>query len=102
VGIKITSTEIPKRYNLYQNYPNPFNPVTQIRFDIPAGTRHGAFVQIQIFDDVGKEILTLVNEELKAGKYSVDWNAAGFPSGVYFYVIRAGDFAETRKMILLK
>jgi hypothetical protein len=81
---------------------NPFNPVTQIRFNVPQEKRNGVLVQIQIFDITGKEVLTLVNKGLEPGKYSVEWDASNYPSGVYFYSISAGDFAETKKMILIK
>jgi type IX secretion system substrate protein len=97
VGIK-KENEIPEKYSLSQNYPNPFNPATNIRFDI-AGKQ---FVVLKIFDILGKEILTLVNEELNPGKYNIDWNAANFPSGVYFYRIQAGDFKDSKKMVLIK
>jgi len=103
IGIKNISSEIPKGFSLSQNYPNPFNPVTKIRFDIPplegAG---GRIVQIKIFDILGREISTLVNEQLKPGTYEVDWNAANYPSGVYFYKLITDGFTETRKAILIK
>jgi len=97
-GIKVIGTEIPESYNLYPNYPNPFNPSTQIRFDLPLSS----FVKILIYNVLGKEVNTLVNEELKAGKYSVDWFAANYSSGVYFYKLITIDFTETKKMILVK
>ena len=98
IGINIISNEIPKEFNLFHNFPNPFNPSTQIKFDIPKTS----YVILKIFDITGKESANLVNEELKAGKYSVDWNASDLPSGVYFYKIKSGNFTATKKMILLK
>jgi len=89
---------IPKDYVVYQNFPNPFNPKTSIRFDIPELT----FITIKIYDLLGNEIETLVNEEKPAGTYEITWYAEGLPSGVYFYRLQAGDFVETKKMVLLK
>jgi hypothetical protein len=83
---------------LSRNYPNPFNPSTRIDYSI--GSRQ--FVTIKIFDLLGREIATLVNEEKPAGIYELTWNAAGLPSGVYFYQLRAGSFIQTKKMILLR
>jgi len=85
-------------YILYQNYPNPFNPVTTIKFDLPKYS----FVEIIIFDILGKEIATLVNEKLSAGSYSVDWIAINYPSGVYFYKLVTDEYVDTKKMVLLK
>ncbi|KXK52410.1 MAG: 5'-nucleotidase [Chlorobi bacterium OLB5] len=97
----------PEKFSLSQNYPNPFNPVTTIRFSIPhhnlplkGGDKEG--VILKIYDLLGKEITTLVNEQMQPGSYSVDWDASNFPSGVYFYRIEADDFVESRKMVLLK
>jgi hypothetical protein len=92
------SDEMPGDYILSNNYPNPFNPATKIKYSIP----HSSLVQIRIFDVLGKELETLVNEEKPAGTYELTWNAAALPSGVYFYRIKAGSFIQTRKMILLK
>lgn len=88
----------PNTFILNQNYPNPFNPVTNIEYSIP----FQANVTIQIFDVLGNEIETLVNEEKPAGIYNITWNAADCPSDVYFCRLKAGVFAETKKMILLK
>lgn len=93
-----TLTGVPKDYSLSQNYPNPFNPSTNIKFDIPKNS----FVKLAVYDELGKEIAVLVNADMKAGKYEARWNASNYPSGVYFYKITAGDYSETRKMILLK
>jgi len=101
-GISQIGSGIPKSYSLSQNYPNPFNPSTKIRFDIPVGTRHGVFVQIQIFDISGRLVEKIVDGNMKTGRYEVEWNAAKYSSGVYFYTIISGDYVETKKMILVK
>jgi hypothetical protein len=98
IGIEIQGNEVPGRYTLYQSYPNPFNPAALIKFDIPRTSA----VKLIVFDLLGREVATLVNDELKAGKYKIDWNASSFASGVYLYKLTAGDFTETKKMILLK
>ena len=98
VGIEQISTEVPNEYKLWQNYPNPFNPSTVIRFSLSVVS----LSTLKIFDITGKEVATLVNEKLAPGTYSIEWNAAGYPSGVYFYQMSAGDFRETRRMILTK
>ena len=82
----------------FYNYPNPFNPTTNVRFDNPKSTH----VKIIIYNALGKEITTLVNEKLNAGSYEVDWDATNYPSGVYFYKLTSGDFSSIRKMVLLK
>jgi photosystem II stability/assembly factor-like uncharacterized protein len=89
---------IPVQFLLFQNYPNPFNPTTNIKFDIPKAS----FVKLIVYDVLGRELRTLVNEQLKAGTYKADWYASAFPSGVYFYKLSAGDFTETKKMVLVK
>lgn len=98
IGINQIFNEIPTEYKLYQNYPNPFNPVTKIKFSIPKSE----FVTIRIYDALGREIAILVNDRVIAGVYSVDWNAAAYPSGIYFYSIQSGDFIQTRKMVMVK
>jgi photosystem II stability/assembly factor-like uncharacterized protein len=90
--------EVPSTFGLLQNYPNPFNPSTNIEFHI-AGF---GLVQIKIFDALGKEIQVLVNEQLRPGIYETQWNASGYPSGIYFYKLSAGNFTGTKKMILIK
>ncbi len=101
IGIQVISTEIPQKFALYNNYPNPFNPVTKINFDIPnlSGDKK---VQVVVYDILGNQVELLVNQELTAGKYSASWNAANYSSGIYFYRITAGNFTDTRKMILVK
>ena len=85
-------------FSLSQNFPNPFNPTTKLRYSIP----HISNVEIKVYDILGNEIETLVNEEKPAGTYELTWNAANLPSGVYCYQLKAGDFIQTIKMILLK
>jgi Arylsulfotransferase (ASST)/Secretion system C-terminal sorting domain/Cep192 domain 4 len=86
------------KYELNQNYPNPFNPATMINWQSPVAGKQ----TIKVFDVLGKEVATLVDECKPAGKYEVEFNAASIPSGVYFYQLQAGSFIQTRKMILLK
>jgi hypothetical protein len=88
----------PDEFRLEQNYPNPFNPATTIRFSIPDQT----FVTLKVYDIIGNEVATLVNESKTPGSYEINWKADQLPSGIYIYSIRAGNFVETRKMILLK
>ena len=90
--------EMPIEFILSQNYPNPFNPTTSIQYSINSRQ----FVKLIVYDLLGREIETLVNEEKPAGTYELNWNAANLPSGVYFYQLRAGSFVETKKMILIK
>jgi len=80
--------ELPMVYSLLQNYPNPFNPITTIRYQIP----ELSFVTLKVFDVLGGEIATLVNEEKPAGEYEVDFDATGLPSEIYFYKLKAGSF----------
>lgn len=120
-GFQPVSNEIPVQFMLSQNYPNPFNPVTNIKFSIPLLSttplgrgvsaegrqlvtpgREGVFVTLNIYDALGRKIETLVNSELSPGTYKVEWNAANFSTGVYFYNIKTNSFTETRKMILIK
>ena len=90
--------DVPAEFSLAQNYPNPFNPSTRISFSLPSIT----FVSLRVFDAMGRQVATLVSEELSAGNYSRQWNAAGMPSGVYFYRLQAGSFTETKKLVLLR
>jgi hypothetical protein len=98
VGIKPISTEIPAKFNLDQNYPNPFNPSTSIRFDIAKAS----IVKITVFDVTGREVEVIANENVKPGKYEATWDASKYSSGVYFYQLSAGEFTDTKKMILSK
>ena len=90
--------EIPTEYSLAQNYPNPFNPATTFKFSVPAASH----VKLTLFDLLGREVAVLVNSEFNPGVYKLDWNASNYSSGVYFYRIEAGDFIETKKMVLMK
>jgi photosystem II stability/assembly factor-like uncharacterized protein len=102
--IEPISNEIPNNFSLKQNYPNPFNPTTSIEFQVPnsVGTGRDLSVKIIIYDAAGNEITTLVNEPLHPGAYRTTWNASSYASGVYFYKLVAGDFVETKRMVLVK
>ena len=89
---------IPETFTLSQNYPNPFNPSTTIRFTLP----RSGHVELKVFNALGQEVATLVNEEKVAGAYSVRWNAGNLASGVYFYRLKAAEYIDTRKLLLLK
>jgi len=91
-------SEIPKEFKLYNSYPNPFNPSTKIKFDIPKSS----YVNLIIYDILGKEVFVLVNEKLNTGIYHVDWDGSNYPSGVYFYKLITDDYVSVKKMILLK
>jgi photosystem II stability/assembly factor-like uncharacterized protein len=95
---------IPEKYFLSQNYPNPFNPTTKIKFGIPQHTAlsRGERVTLKIYDLLGREVRTLVNSELQAGEYIVDFDGSDLTTGTYFYRLEAGNYIETRKMILIK
>jgi hypothetical protein len=88
----------PLTFYLSQNFPNPFNPSTEINYQLPVSGN----VTLKIFNILGSEVITLVNEEKSAGSYVVNFNASNIPSGVYFYRLKSGRFIETKKMILLK
>jgi hypothetical protein len=104
VGIEPVSSKIPVKFYLYQNYPNPFNPSTKIKLDIPPyqGGWGDGLVKLIVYDILGKEITTLVNEELNPGTYEVEWDASEYPSGIYFYALSADGFYESKKLILIK
>ncbi len=97
-SVREISTNAPFSYRLGQNYPNPFNPATTILFTL----RSSHFTTLKIHDLLGRHVTTLVNEELRPGSYEVRWDASGFPSGTYFYRLQAGEFVETKKLILLR
>ncbi|MBP1682890.1 MAG: 5'-Nucleotidase domain protein, partial [Ignavibacteriaceae bacterium] len=88
----------PENYSLDQNYPNPFNPSTTIKFRIP----ESSFVSLRVYNVLGKEVATLVSEEMNAGSYEVNFQASNLSSGVYFYKLETGNFVKTNKMILMK
>jgi photosystem II stability/assembly factor-like uncharacterized protein len=96
--IKPISNEIPSDFKLYQNYPNPFNPTTKIIFSLP----ENSFASLIVYDMLGREMEILLNEQLGAGTYEAEWNAANEPSGTYFYKLETDNFTQTRKMVLLK
>jgi hypothetical protein len=91
-------TNTPEIYQLDQNYPNPFNPETTIRYHLPVQGK----VKLVIYDILGKKVATLVDDELSAGEYRINWNAGHMPTGVYFYRLEAGEFVQTRKLLLIK
>lgn len=98
IGIRSIGSGIPNKFDLSQNYPNPFNPSTNIRYDIPKNS----FVQLIVFDLLGRKIETLVNEKQTTGIYEVSFNGGNMTSGIYFYKLSADGFSETKKMMLLK
>ena len=93
-----TIKQLPTDYRMEQNYPNPFNPSTVIEFSIP----HSCNVSLKVFNQLGQEIATLISEELHSSKYKINWDASGISSGVYYYQIRAGDFIQTKKLLLIR
>jgi hypothetical protein len=97
-GVEGYTTELPREFQLFQNYPNPFNPVTSIKFDIPKST----FVKMKVYDILGKEVAELVNTDMEAGRYEVNWDGTNLASGIYFYRIETKDFTRVMKMVLLK
>jgi len=114
-GMNEISSAVPNGFSLYQNYPNPFNPTTKIKFsvapplglpspsrvfDLSGGEAEG--VRLAVYDALGREVATLVNEKLNPGTYEVEWDASNFSSGVYFYKLETGGFVQTRKMVLMK
>lgn len=98
IGVNQISTEIPSKFSLSQNYPNPFNSTSKMKFEIANSSN----VRIVIYDIMGREIQTLVNERLQPGTYEVGFNGSMLSSGVYFYQLQAGEYRETRKMLMLK
>lgn len=98
VNIGNTGEEIPREYSLMQNYPNPFNPSTSIKFGLPMNS----LVNLKVYNSAGQVVKTLVSSELTAGVYDIDFNASDLASGIYFYELRAGNFRETKKMLLIK
>ncbi|MCW8817154.1 MAG: T9SS type A sorting domain-containing protein, partial [Ignavibacteriaceae bacterium] len=99
-------TEPVFEFSLGQNYPNPFNPSTTIKYSIPtviaSGTTQSQLVTLKVYDVLGNEVVTLVNEEKLAGTYEVEFSAQNLPSGIYFYKLQSGNFVEMKKMVLLK
>jgi hypothetical protein len=89
---------VPGQYTLSQNYPNPFNPSTVIGFNIPVAS----YVSLKVYDILGREVAELIDEHKPAGIYKVDFHAANLPSGVYLYIIKSGDFVQSKKMLMIK
>jgi len=98
------NNSIPASFSLSQNYPNPFNPTTKIKFTIPSveTSRRDVFTTLKVYDILGNEVATLVNEEKPAGSYEIDFDGTKISSGVYIYRLKAGLFTDAKKMILLK
>lgn len=97
-GIADNHDVTPEEFFLSQNYPNPFNPTTTINYQLPMSSH----VTLKIYDVLGREIATLVNEKQNAGSYAMKFDGSRLASGLYFYRLEAGTFIETRKLILLK
>jgi len=103
IGINNITTTIPQNYHLFQNYPNPFNPVTKIKFDITQDIRRETQdVRLVIYNSLGEEIETLVNETLSSGTYEVTFGGRDYSSGIYYYSLITVDFVETKKLVLMK
>ena len=97
-SVNLEPDQSPTDYNLFQNYPNPFNPSTNIKWHSP----ESGYQSLKVFDLLGKEVATLINEFKPEGDYELTWTPEDIPSGIYFYSLTVGSFHETRKMILLK
>ncbi|MFZ4591263.1 MAG: T9SS type A sorting domain-containing protein [Ignavibacteria bacterium] len=110
ISIKNISTEIPSAFSLSQNYPNPFNPTTVIRFQLSVDSKSlssphglgGDLVQLKVYDIMGREVATLVNEQLAPGTYETTFDGSALSSGTYFYKLTSGNFTQTKKLTLLK
>jgi len=103
VGVDESMDLQPEIFELYQNYPNPFNPTTKIIYIIPTvETGHAPSVQLKVYDVLGSEIVTIVNEQKTTGSYQIEFNATNLPSGIYFYQLIAENFSDTKKMVLLR
>jgi hypothetical protein len=94
----LSQEQVSTSFDLKQNYPNPFNPTTTIKFSLS----HSRYVTVKIFNLLGAEVATVLARNLTAGSHSVGWNAANFPSGVYFYRLQTGESIQTKKLLLLK
>jgi len=89
---------VPETYQLHQNYPNPFNPTTMINYQLPMTD----YIELSIYNVLGQKVATLVSERQAAGAYQVEWDASGYSSGVYYYSLKAGEFYNVKKMILIR
>ena len=96
--LKVEDNQVPTVFSLSQNYPNPFNPTTVIHYTVPKTS----LVNLSVFNLLGQEVKTLVNEEKSPGEYEVRFDGSNLPSGIYFYRLVAGDFVKTMKMLLMK
>jgi hypothetical protein len=94
----MSESEIPKEYKLEQNYPNPFNPATTINYSLPKQS----YVEMRVLDLLGREVTTLVKKEQSAGEYKVQFDGSSLPSGIYIYSIHAGEYRDSRKLMILK
>jgi len=97
-GVEQTTTDLPSGYTLSQNYPNPFNPTTTMEFSMP----QSGFASLKVYDLLGREIATLLNEERPAGSFRATFDASRLTSGTYYYVLKAGRYTATRTMIYVK
>lgn len=103
IGINIISGSTVKEFSLWQNYPNPFNPSTKIKFDIPSNVKSKTSnVRIVVYNFLGESVATLVDKQMQPGSYEVDFDGNNLSSGTYFYRIEAGDFSDSKKMLLIK
>ncbi len=96
-SVERPATVLPTDFRLEQNYPNPFNPSTNISFSIPSK----GFVTLKIYDLLGRQVATIVSEQMPAGSHTRRWDATDVPSGVYFYRLRVGSLTQTKKMVLI-
>ncbi|MBL8016320.1 MAG: T9SS type A sorting domain-containing protein, partial [Ignavibacteria bacterium] len=96
--LAVNNNQVPVKFELGQNYPNPFNPVTNIRYSVP----RQSLVKLVVYDILGREVKTLVNEMRTAGTYEAVFDASQFASGVYFYRMESGDFTDVKKLVILK
>lgn len=97
-GVTDNRAEAVNEFSLFQNYPNPFNHSTSILFNLSSSS----YVSLKVFDLRGREVVTIVSEQLSAGNHVRQWSAIGMPSGIYYYCLQAGRFAETKKLVLMK
>ena len=100
IGIRKISSEVPDKYSLYQNYPNPFNPTTNIKYQVTNNNK--ALVILKVFDVLGKEVATLVNEKQSPGTYEITFDGSSVSSGVYYYKLSADKFTDTKRMVIIK
>jgi hypothetical protein len=100
LGVEPVGNNIPASYSLSQNYPNPFNPKTIIKFTIPSF--EGGMTVLKVYDVLGKEVATLINENLKAGSYETEFDGSNLSSGIYFYKLKTNNFSSVKRMLLVK